>query len=252
MRKEYAWKDSHVEFKSKPDVNKPLYTHADNRLVDSTHSPKNIESMNNYQHFMLQPEHIEAIHSYKSNSHLYNKPLRNKSNLGEKEQNYKRLNHVTSHIMLEPHTSFRGIRMGYLPIGTHFTDLGFTGTSINPYVAKSFGHGGIFAIHAPAGTKSYYIDKFGHTMKHEQEHLYHPETSFVVVGHTKHPEGFGKSTYVTHLAVTGQGLQHSGSPDYSLSEQEGYKPWLEHVYQNLGGLISRKPYDRLSKFKWID
>ncbi len=186
--------------------------------------------------FSFGPGHMEAISDYKVDSNKFNEPLRHISQ--EHPQLYvgggpadehmmKHLDHVTGHPMAHDHTLYRGFshhhkELDKLKVGDTFTDHGYTGTTTSEAVGKAFsmpqkyGHGGDrdFAlhyakIHAPAGTKGYYLDRHRNSEDYENEVLLHRGTKYQVTGHSEHTgedahETTRQTKYrVTHLRVVG-------------------------------------------------
>jgi len=202
--------------------------------------------------------HEATIKDYKSSSRHFNKPLRTKTAPPSPSMNtsIERMKHVTSNVMPEPQTLFRGNRMAKaMSEGHRFTDHGFTGTSLLPRIASSnFGgaKGHTFVIHTPAGTKGYYLDSHHNGLDHEQELLLHPETHYEVIGHTRHQIDDYSPTvsHVTHLAVVGQGVDAKGKPDYSLSGTPEFKKWKADRIASLGSwfkeLTQKQQKDYLS------
>ena len=150
--------------------------------------------------------------------------------------NIEDMKYVTNLPLINPITAYRGNKIDKpIPVGSRFTDLGFTGTSLNSSIARFFSRknrptGKIFAIHMPIGTRAYKIDNHTtNTLDDEDELLLHPENHFETIGHTNHPDAF-RPYYVTHLALTGQG-NHS-----LISNSEG-RDWLHHIKNNFSNIV---------------
>jgi hypothetical protein len=244
---ELAWVENYVDHltplkttKEKPIRKLPLQDlHPDNLKSMENHA----KTFNNLEG-IIEPGHENSIRNYKGSSTPYNSQLRSGKldKHGTMQRHIENMKHVTSHVNPKPQTSYRGDNMTtHLPVGHTFTDKGFTGTSLKPSIAGNtdWSRGGnVFAIHAPKGAKSYYLDRHENSTDHEKELTYHPDTHYQVIGHTKHKynDWSDHSVKATHLAIMGQG-RVKGKPDMSLTSSPEGKRWLEHIKKNYASTV---------------
>lgn len=180
----------------------------------------------------FKDNHRKSIDYYKNYSPHVNGPLRtgvyramhgDEEGLSKHEHApyVKDLDHVTSHVMMNNHVTFRGMTKRYDPVtlrpGDHMTDYGYTGTSHSAGIADDFSHKGptatgemkmrMFRIHMPAGTKAYHMDRHENDHDHEQETLLHRGTKFRIGDHHDY---YGH--HVVDLHVVSQGHEPPTNP----------------------------------------
>lgn len=158
----------------------------------------------------LTYQHHTAVSGYKSSSYEINDDLRNsKGRTPGKHRKYfqQRLDHVTSGTTTQHMTVYRGIHdreFHNKPVGTKFTDHGYTGTSLNPSTARNFSEDypgeGLFRIHVPQGSKAHYFDIHDNRYQHEREMVIHRGTKYKIMKHSVDERG----NRVIDLHVVGQ------------------------------------------------
>ena len=139
------------------------------------------------------PKHYAAIRQYKNSSWEFTDPMRRGVVNPLSAMHIKNLSHVTSHEITNPVTVYRGF--GYhdavadLKPGDVIHDKAFVSTTHLKNIAMEFtqvhkgsGMRHLAVIHAPAGTKGFYLDRAAHeaSNSHEREFLLHPGTHFRV------------------------------------------------------------------------
>lgn len=135
-----------------------------------------------------------------------------------------------------------------LPVGSTFTDHGFTGTSLSKRTAYNFGIDGrkrlpegrvhLFAIHVPKGTKGHYMD-FEHekaSLSEEKEFVLHRGTTFRVRGHSFDPD---TGAHITHVVVHHQPEKPAEIPEPVIKKPRGLGEFLgenaEHPEEEIAG-----------------
>lgn len=158
----------------------------------------------------LENHHRDSIKGYKSSSYEINTDLRHSKGRtpGRDRKVFQRhLDHVTSGTTTQHMTVYRGIhdREFYnKPVGTKFTDHGYTGTTLNPDIARDFAKDypktGLFRIHVPQGSKAHYFDMHNNNHQHEREMVIHRGTQYKIMKHSVDERG----NRVIDLHVVGQ------------------------------------------------
>jgi hypothetical protein len=160
-------------------------------------------------HATFTPEHHEAISAYKHGLGDVNVPLRNKRNHSHHET-LEALDHVTSNPLTHELDVYRGHHRDWephkMPVGHEHTDRGYTGTTLDPEIAKRHGsyndqHRKVYShIHLKSGDKGHYLDQDDKKNYHsEKEFLISRGTRYKVLGHSEHP-----NAHVVHLGVVSQ------------------------------------------------
>jgi hypothetical protein len=166
----------------------------------------------------LEPEHSDAVADYQLDSSRLNTPIREGQKLSDKkEEQRKNLDHVTNSSLKHDTVMYRGASASFqhLPKGSEFKDKAYTGTSIDPKIAKYFGyksegdtHKTVARIFLKKGQKGAYLPHSkpnasrrlrdqSEDMNDELEFLMPRNTKFKVIGHSREPAKEDE-TYGTH------------------------------------------------------
>jgi len=169
------------------------------QLSDKKLAPLRSDEFDNHEKTLTE-DHKKATKKYIRSSVTTNTSLRKKSYNRLDMDHVKALDHVTSGKLPRDASLYRGnsAKM-HLPVGTEFTDHGYTSTSTDTGTAKFFSEDSnhIFKIHAKKG-------HMGHLLEDnpiEKEVLLHRGTRFKVLGHT-HDDKDG--LHITHLGIVHQ------------------------------------------------
>ncbi len=195
--------------KLKEDLDHPSLS---KEQIDSFHEHR--KSFNN--------QHAHYLGRYKDQSSVFNQAHRLKSKVKKErfKDMTKHMDHITSQKIKHPMEVHRGFGSDFdvtkLKTGSHFTDHGYTGTSLSKHIASGFADGSydpetkkyskhLAHIHVPAGAKGHYLDLENHPHSNksflgkesEHEFLLHRGTKFKVGHHEKDKEG----NHIVHLHV---------------------------------------------------
>lgn len=196
------------------------------------------------------PDHISAIHKYKSSSYDLNRALRSAAgDLDHPDVSYFKsrvhhLDHVTSHEVKKPITVYRGFK-GYfdwskIKPGTVINDHGYQSTSIHPnqamgfeadkhssYAGKHIRH--IAQIDMKPGDRGYYFDRHENGLNHERELVMPRNVHFEVLKHeTGVHEGVDddgnesrRRLHIVHLRI----LHPDEAKHYEVFDPKKHKAW---------------------------
>ena len=211
--KSQSW-DENLKVSIPKNFKQPILPELNCKLINHKLHPLNELSMKKYAD-KFNNILLDAAEEYKFGNPYINANLRGHDPENIESYDYfdpddtnkivSNLKYITSHKLKAPQTMYRGNMMpNILPLNSKFTDKGFVSTSYGLETPIYFSKNNrLFAIHAPIGTKAYYIDNIldNPAILHEDEILLHPNTRFRVVGHSQHLGDLNKPTHITHVAI---------------------------------------------------